>query len=175
MISNTYFQIQICLPWAWGIFVTIFWEIASACSSCSYAFDEEVAAWGDDCPPAFTLYTVTVPVYISTATVFIANAFILLKLKAASNRLAFANDAERRRNGDRIKRIVLQGICQDSTFLVETFMFNYAGGMSDSIMWWFICYSLAWELSHAIDGLIIFLFNARITSKGSGVPTTTKF
>ncbi|RCN43323.1 hypothetical protein ANCCAN_10687 [Ancylostoma caninum] len=47
-------------------------------------------------------------------------------------------------------------------------MLNYAIYLSESKIWLFTCYTVAWEITHTIDGAIIFLFNAELRRCGLG-------
>ncbi|RCN33899.1 hypothetical protein ANCCAN_20261 [Ancylostoma caninum] len=137
-------MVQLCFSWLWGAGVVTFWEVAPRQYNCSYVFDVASISWIDNCPPIFLTATITIPVYTSAGSVIAINILILCKLLA------------------------LNGICQDSTFLIETFMLNYAIYLSESKIWLFICYTVAWEITHAIDGAIIFLFNAELRRCGLG-------
>ncbi|EYB91128.1 hypothetical protein Y032_0210g2143 [Ancylostoma ceylanicum] len=161
-------MVQLCFSWIWGAGVVTFWEVAPRQYNCSYEFDVASISWFDNCPPFFLTITITIPVYTSAGLVIVINVLILCKLLAINSRLEFATKTDRIRSERRIKRMVIQGISQDSSFLIETFMLNYAIHLSESKTWMFVCCTIAWEITHAIDGAIIFLFNAELQRCGLG-------
>ncbi|KAL6742129.1 hypothetical protein Aduo_015317 [Ancylostoma duodenale] len=165
---TTLTMVQLCFSWLWGAGVVTFWEVAPRLYNCSYVFDVASISWMDNCPPMFLSLTITIPVYISAGLVIVINILILCKLLALNSRLEFATKTDRIRSERRIKRMAIQGICQDSTFLIETFILNYAIYLSESKIWLFFCCTVAWEITHAIDGAIIFLFNAELRRWGLG-------
>ncbi|CAJ0604353.1 unnamed protein product [Cylicocyclus nassatus] len=70
----------------------------------------------------------------------------------AHKKTTYAMSDSKRKSDRRIIRIVIQGIIQDSTFLLETLVFTFAPVIVESTTGIFVCYSLIWELAHAIDG-----------------------
>ncbi|CAJ0604340.1 unnamed protein product [Cylicocyclus nassatus] len=140
--------IQLFLSWSWGIVGLAFWIIAPMCNGCVFAFDAEIASYGDDCPPEFALYSISVPIYFCSVSVFVVNILILWKLRSLNASCHLSKETD--------------GIIQDSTFLLETLVFTFAPVMVESTMGIFICYSLIWELAHAVDGIIILLYNVKL-------------